>query len=114
LLENMSSRAGAVTQFDDDASDEPADERDYRLVKSQLLTNAKSGNLKATELWMKLYGKTWIDEEQAARSSDFSNMDLPSLLAETAVAVAPDFFADALRSAGWSVEAPDDGSSRIS
>jgi len=114
LLENMSSRAGAVTQFSDDASDEPADERDYRLVKSQLLTNAKSGNLKATELWMKLYGKTWIDEEQAARSSDFSNMDLPSLLAETAVAVAPDFFADALRSAGWSVEAPDDGSSRIS
>jgi hypothetical protein len=113
LLENMASRAGAVTQFDDDEGDS-ADERDYRLVKSQLLTNAKSGNLKATELFMKLYGKTWIDEEQAARSSDFSNMDLPSLLAEAAVAVSPEFFADALRSAGWLVEAPDDGSPRVS
>ena len=113
LLENMASRAGAVTQFDDDESDS-ADERDYRLVKSQLLTNAKSGNLKATELFMKLYGKTWIDEEQAARSSDFSNMDLPSLLAEAAVAVSPEFFAGALRDAGWLVEAPDDGSPRVS
>ena len=114
LLENMASRAGAVAQFDGDDGGDTADERDYRMVKSQLLTNAKSGNLKATELFMKLYGKTWIEEEQAARSSDFSNMDLPSLLSEVAVAVDPEFFAGALRDAGWRVEAPDDGSPRVS
>lgn len=107
LTEGMASRAGASTTFADDDNVDFADERDYRLVKAQLLNSAKTGNLKATELFMKLYGKTWIEEEQASRSSDFSQMDLESLVARAAGAVAPEILAGALREAGWTVLEPD-------
>jgi hypothetical protein len=107
LTEGMASRAGASTTFGDDDSPDFADERDYRLVKAQLLNSAKTGNLKATELFMKLYGKTWIEEEQASRSSDFSQMDLETLVARAAGAVAPEILAGTLRDSGWTVTEPD-------
>ena len=106
LTEGMASRAGASAIFSDDDAPDFADERDYRLVKAQLLTSAKTGNLKATELFMKLYGKTWIEEEQASRSSDFSQMDLDTLVAKAAGAVAPEILAGALRQSGWTVIEP--------
>lgn len=113
LTETMVTNAGAAVIFDDDDNPDFADERDYRLVKAQLLTSAKSGNLKATELFMKLYGKTWIEEEQASRSSDFSSVDLGELVAQAAAAVAPEVLAEVLRASGWIVEEPDASASRI-
>jgi hypothetical protein len=83
------------------------DERDYRLVKTQLLTQAKGGNLKAAELYMKIYGKTWIDEETAARSTDYSSQDLEKLIATAASALAPELLAGALENLGWRVTAPE-------
>jgi hypothetical protein len=79
------------------------DESDYQLVKSQLLDSAKKGNLKAMELFMKLYGRSWIEEEAAARSSDFTGMDFEQLVAEGLVAVSPEVIAGHLRAAGWTV-----------
>jgi hypothetical protein len=106
LTEGMVVKAGGAV-IAADADDEGfGDERDYRLVKAQLLSSAKGGNLKATELFMKLYGKTWIDEEAASRSSDFANADLETLVAAAATAVAPELLAGALRNLGWKVEEP--------
>lgn len=102
--------------------DVSVDEADYRVVKSQLFNAAKSGNLKAMEQYMKLYGKTWIEEEAAARSSDFTGVDLEKLVAEGLVVVAESVVADALRARGWVVVEPagpapeedgDDGASRV-
>jgi hypothetical protein len=83
-----------------------SDERDYLLVKTQLLNSAKSGNLKATELFMKLYGKSWIDEESASRNSDYSTQDLEKLVAIAVASLAPEKLASALTAAGWSVAEP--------
>lgn len=108
LTEGMAVRSGATTTFEEEDNPDFSDERDYRLVKAQLLNSAKTGNLKATELFMKLYGKTWIEEEQASRSSDFSQMDLELLVARAAGALSPEILAGALREAGWSVTSPED------
>ena len=83
-----------------------ADERDYRLVKAQLLSQAKSGNLKAAELYMKIYGKSFVDDEAAARSTDFSTQNLEKLVATAAAALSPELLAGALRELNWTVEPP--------
>jgi hypothetical protein len=93
---------GAIVTSDDDVLD--SEERDYRLVKSKLVQSAKEGNLKAQELYMKQYGKSWIDEEQASRSSDFTNLELPALVARAASALEPEILAEALRVLGYKVE----------
>ena len=107
LSEGLASKTGAAIVFDgNDEVEMDAEERDYRLVKSKLIESAKQGNLKAQELYMKQYGKSWIDEEQAARASDFSNFELPDLVARAASALSPEVMATALRDLGWSVEGP--------
>jgi hypothetical protein len=55
---------------------------------------------------MKLYGKSWLDEEQAARASDYSNLELPDLVANAAAALDADTLASALRNLGWTVNPP--------
>jgi len=104
LSEGLAAKTGAAIVHEDDDVSMDADERDYRLVKSKLIESAKTGNLKAQELFMKLYGKSWLDEEQAARASDYSNLELPGLVAQAAAALDPEVLADALRAAGYTVE----------
>jgi hypothetical protein len=107
LTESMAAKSGGALVFsDDDDITMDGDERDYRLVKTKLVESAKQGNLKAQELFMKLYGKSWLDEEQASRSSDYSNMELPGLVAKAASILDPKTMADALRAAGYTVSEP--------
>lgn len=106
LTESMAAKTGAAVVHGDEEVAIDSDERDYRLVKSRLVESAKGGNLKAQELFMKLYGKSWLDDEQAARTADFSNMELPDLVARAAAALEPEHLAGALRELGWTVEAP--------
>ena len=113
LTETMVTKAGAAVVFEDLGDPEFADERDYRLVKAKLMESAKTGNLKATELFMKLYGKSWIDEEQASRSSDFSQLSLPELVARAVEAIDRDVLVAVLEERGWRVGAPDDGPARL-
>lgn len=101
LTSSMVSKVGAVAVFEDDQVEMDSEERDYKVVKSKLVQSAKEGNLKAQELYMKTYGKTWVDEEQAARTSDFSNMELPMLVSRALASLAPDDLVDALRNIGW-------------
>ncbi len=103
LTQSMAAKSGASVTFDSEDTTFDSEERDYRLVKSKLVESAKQGNLKAQELFMKLYGQSWLDEEQAARSSDYSNMELPALIAQTIVAVGAELVADALREQGYTV-----------
>ena len=107
ITQKMVSKVGGaiITSGDDDITMD-GEERDYRLVKTKLVQSAKEGNLKAQELYMKQYGKSWIDEEQASRSSDFSNLELPSLVAKAASVLEPALLAQALRDLGWKVEEP--------
>lgn len=106
LSEGLANKTGASIVFDGDNTEMDSEERDYRLVKSKLIESAKQGNLKAQELYMKQYGKSWVDEEQAARASDFSNFELPDLVARAASALSPEVMATALRDLGWSVKEP--------
>ena len=102
LAESMASKSGATITFDSDSKLEP-EERDYVLVKSKLVESAKNGNLKAQELYLKSYGKTWIDEEQAARSADFSNLELSDLITIAIMSLDEDALIGALRSKGYTV-----------
>jgi len=106
LMESMAAKNGVAIVHGDEEVAIDSEERDYRLVKSKLVESAKGGNLKAQELFMKLYGKSWLDEEQAARTSDFGNMDLPELVARGIATLEPDQMAGALRELGWTVQAP--------
>jgi hypothetical protein len=84
-----------------------ADEVDYQVIKAEIIEKAKAGNLKSQEMFMKLYGKTWLDEEQAARSSDFSNMDLEVLVATAAAKLAPEVLVTVLKQNGYQVYSPE-------
>ena len=106
LTKTLTAKVGAVAIFEDDESTMNGDERDYRVVKSKLIESAKTGNLKAQELFMKIYGKTWVDEEQASRVSDFGNMDTEELVAKAALAVNVDILVKHLVELGYKVEAP--------
>lgn len=106
LTKSLTAKVGAVAVFEDDESTMNGEERDYRVVKSKLIESAKTGNLKAQELFMKIYGKTWVDEEQASRVSDFGNMDTEELVAKAALAVNVDILVKHLVELGYKVEAP--------
>ena len=80
------------------------DEGDYQVVKATLLEGAKTGNPKFLELYFKTYGKPFVEEEAAARSATFAGEDLSVLTAEALVLLGEDMVAEALRSAGWTVE----------
>jgi hypothetical protein len=83
-----------------------ADEGDYQIVKAALVEGAKSGNPKYLDLYFKTYGKPFVEEEAASRSSDLTGMDLEDLVGRALVAIGADLVADRLRALGWSCEAP--------
>lgn len=80
-----------------------ADEGDYQVVKATLLEGAKTGNPKFLELYFKTYGKPFVEEEAAARSTTFAGEDLSVVTAEALVLLGEDVVVDALRSKGWVV-----------
>ena len=87
-----------------EAADLSGDEGDYRVVKSTLVTGAKTGNPKFLELYFKTYGRPFVEEEAAARVSDVASADLEKLVLEAVLALGDTMVADALRSLGWTVE----------
>ena len=91
-----------------DASEGPTgplvgDEADYRQVKVALVEGAKSGNPKYLDLYFKTYGKPFVEEEVAARSTDLAGMDMDDLVAATLSTVNIDAVVKFLESQGWSV-----------
>lgn len=83
-----------------------SDEGDYQVVKAALVDGAKSGNPKYLDLYFKTYGKPFVEEEVASRSTDLTGMDLEDLVSQALVAVGPELVAEKLRALGWRCEGP--------
>ena len=103
LLEGIVTKQGAVKVYDTAQGEIDADERDYKVVKQKLVESAKSGNLKAQEMFLKTYGKSWIDEEQASRSSDFTNLELSELISKALTVLDEDIIIKSLQDKGYKV-----------
>jgi hypothetical protein len=82
------------------------DEADYLHVKATLVAGARSGNPKYLDLYFKTYGKPFVEEEAAARSTDLAGLDLDVLVAQALVVLGPAPVAAHLRSLGWRCDAP--------
>jgi hypothetical protein len=80
------------------------DEQDYKVVKSRLIEGAKNGNLKAQELYLKTYGKPFVEEEQAARTTDLSGMELEKLVLKSLETLGIDPIVNYLKSNGYDVK----------
>jgi hypothetical protein len=57
-----------------------SDESDYAQIKSRLIAMAASGDKTAIDTYFKTYGKSFVEEETAARKSDFRDLDTDELI----------------------------------
>ena len=101
-----------LAEEDEDSQvvDSPDDE--YQQIKSALVKGALTGDPKYLDLYFKTYGKEFVAEEVAARTSDLAGLALDDLIIETAAVVGEDALVDYLRSQGFSIIQPSsDGTS---
>lgn len=82
--------------------DTPEDE--YQVIKSTLVKGAMSGDAKYLDLYFKTYGKEFVAEEVAARTSDLASLDLTELVLEAAMAVDHQTIFAYLESLGYKIE----------
>jgi hypothetical protein len=93
-----------------DATDEELagnPEDDYQAIKGQLVKGAITGDPKYLDLYFKTYGKEFVAEEIAARTSDLAGLELDSLILEAAAVLDESGLVDYLRSKGYTVTQPD-------
>lgn len=83
-------------------------DEEYQQIKSALVKGAMTGDPKYLDLYFKTYGKDFVAEESAARTSDLAGVDLSELLVETALVVGEDYLVDYLRSQGYTVSRHND------
>lgn len=105
----LASRFGSAPTTAVVNGDATADESDYRVVKAKLVEGAKQGNPKYLDLYLKAYGKPFIDEENASRSADLANLELDAVIEQAIALVGHSAVAEHLRSAGWTVTEPANG-----
>lgn len=89
------------------------DESDYRIVKSALISGAKSGNPKYLDLYFKTYGKPFVEEEVAARSTDLAGLDMDVLVSQTLAVLSIEAVVSFLQGCGWTVFKNGDSDSRF-
>lgn len=82
-------------------SDNPEDE--YQQIKSALLKGAMTGDPKYLDLYFKTYGKDFVAEESAARTSDLAGLALDDLILEVAFVVGESGLVDYLRTQGYEI-----------
>lgn len=75
------------TSFGVANSDEP--ESEYQLIKTKLLQMAAAGDKSALDTYFRTYGKSYVEEETAARKSDFRELDTEDLYSRV-LALIPD------------------------
>lgn len=63
--------------------DVPEDERNYLSAKSALTALCQDGDLKAIDLYLKHYGKPFIEAEQSSRESDLAGLTDDDLIDAT-------------------------------
>jgi len=93
----------------EEASNPDNPDEEYLQIKSALVKGAMTGDPKYLDLYFKTYGKDFVAEEAAARTSDLAGVDLSELLVETALVVGEDYLVDYLRSQGYTVSRHNNG-----
>jgi hypothetical protein len=97
----------AVLEEDlEEASTQDSPDDEYQQIKSALVKGAMTGDPKYLDLYFKTYGKEFVAEEVAARTSDLAGLDLSELVVEAASAVGELLLVDYLRSQGYEVSRP--------
>ena len=81
-------------------------EDDYQAIKGQLVKGAITGDPKYLDLYFKTYGKEFVAEEIAARTSDLAGLELDDLIREAASVLDESGLVDYLRSKGYEVSEP--------
>lgn len=89
---------GAALKDDGDGSE---DERSYLQVKAKLIEGASTGNPKYMDLYFKTYGKPFVEEEAAARTTDLVSLDLDELIVRAISLLDPKSLARELQGLGW-------------
>lgn len=84
------------------------DVSDYAAIKTQVASLAKQGDQRALDLWLKHWGKPFLDEETAGRVVDLASLSDVELVSQLVSLVNVRLLSDVLSDAGWKVEAPCD------
>lgn len=100
-----------LAEEDEDSQTVDSPDDEYQQIKSALVKGALTGDPKYLDLYFKTYGKEFVAEEVAARTSDLAGLALDDLIIETATVVGEDAIVDYLRSKGFSIIQP--GSDRV-
>jgi hypothetical protein len=82
------------------------DVSDYAAIKSQLATLARQGDPRALEIWLKNWGKPFLDEETANRVADLASLTDEALVDQLVATVNPVLLANVLTRCGWVVNLP--------
>lgn len=92
-----------LEEYRDTGQDQDSQDDEYQQIKSALVKGALTGDPKYLDLYFKTYGKDFVAEEAAARTSDLAGLSLDDLIVETALVVGEDNLVDYLRSKGYEV-----------
>jgi hypothetical protein len=84
------------------------DVADYSAIKAQVASLARQGEQRALDLWLKHWGKPFLDEEIAGRVTDLASFSDEQVVEQVVGVVSPVLLASVLRDRGWVVSAPDD------
>jgi hypothetical protein len=79
---------------------------DYTAIKGQVAALARQGEQKALDLWLKHWGRPFLDEETANRVADLASMADEELVRTLVSMVNSALLAEVLTGAGWSVVSP--------
>jgi hypothetical protein len=82
------------------------DVSDYAAIKSQLASLARQGDPRALEIWLKNWGKPFLDEETANRVADLASLSDEALVIQLVETVNPRLLAGVLERCGWVVNLP--------
>jgi hypothetical protein len=95
-----------LAEEDEDSQTVDSPDDEYQQIKSALVKGALTGDPKYLDLYFKTYGKEFVAEEVAARTSDLAGLALDDLIIETATVVGEDALVDYLRSQGFIIIQP--------
>jgi hypothetical protein len=96
--------------------EEPGDQQDtpeseYQVIKGTLVKGAMTGDAKYLDLYFKTYGKDFVAEESAARTSDLASIDMSDLILQALEAISCEEIVAYLIRQGYSVSRDSGGTS---
>ena len=95
---------GTPTILEQDGEENQAlPEDDYQQIKETLVKGALTGDPKYLDLYFKTYGKDFVAEESAARSSDLAGFEMQDLILEALTAISIEEVLAFLREKGYTV-----------